>query len=269
MNNMVRVCTVVASLTLAATFVGWRVHAARSRPNVQIEIVKDPSRSTTDGCETVIGLAEDALGSDGLSVKSTLTVLLLGDAASAYEPTVLGSYLIPFSTKVIEGRGANRQRQAGLLKDLFLKCRAAHATDISPIFLAVKQAIADLRGKGCNTSSRCRLDVDSDLEDNVELGIKNRLNNTNGNKHPLPGLIDNSNIAISFCGLAATTGRVFDSSGRAIHKFAMRDPAREDRLKSTWRSLFSAPDLVTFQPYCPVATDVAQYNAGEDPPLHK
>lgn len=76
------------------------MHAARTRSTVQLEIVKDLSRSTTDGCETVIGLAESALAPEGVSAKSTLTVLLLGDAATANEPTLLESYPISFSTNV-------------------------------------------------------------------------------------------------------------------------------------------------------------------------
>ena len=262
MNNTARIIVIAASLVLAATFVGWRAHAAHTRATVHFEIVKDPSRSSTDGCETLIGLAEGALTADGVSAKSTVTVLFLGDAATAHEPILLGSYSIPFSTKVIEGRNGNRHRQTTLLKDLAAKCRTARATGISPIFLGVKQAIADLRGKGCNTGSRCQLLVDSDLEENVEPGIKSRLNVPGGNLPPLPGLIDNSDITVSFCGLAATTGQIVDASGRVIQKLAARDPNREDRLKSTWRSLFAAPDLVTFRPYCPATSDIADYIVG-------
>ena len=249
MNNVTRICVIAATFPLAATFVGWRVHAAHMRPVVQFEIVKDPSGSTTDGCETVIGLAEGVMAGEGVSAKSTLTVLFVGDLATANEPAVLASYPIPFSTKVVEDRRANRQRQSRVLGDLLSKCQTARATGISPIFLAVKQAIADLRGRGCNAGSRCQLLVDSDLEENVERGIRSRLDAVGRKGPPLPTAVDNSSIAVSFCGLAATKGRV------------ARDANREDRLKSTWRSLFSAQDLVTFRPYCPASNHMADYKA--------
>jgi len=248
MASTAQMATVAASLALAATFVGWRVHATRTHPNVQVEIVKDPSRSTTDGCESLIGLAEGTLAVDGVSAKSTLTVILVGDAATANEPTLLASYAMPFSTKVVEARNASRRRQARLLGDLLAKCRAARRTDVSPIFLAVKQAIADLRSRGCNMGSHCELLVDSDLEENGEPAIRSRLDGV-ANEKPLPAVLDNSEIAVSFCGLAATGGGV------------VRDPNREDRLRLTWRSLFSAQDLVSFKPYCPTSSVLAGNDA--------
>jgi hypothetical protein len=243
---MTRLSTIALTTVgaLMATFVGWRVHASRTRPIAHFDIVKDPSRSVTDGCETLAGLAESIFASGGISAKSTLNVLVVGDVATANEPKLLASYLIPFSTKVVEGRNANRHRQTYLIKDLVARCQAMPRTDTSPIFLTVKQAIADLRGRGCNAASHCELFVDSDLEENVELGIKSRLNAIDSKK-PLPATLDNSGIAISFCGLAATSGRI------------ARDPHREDRLKVTWRSLFLAQDLVSFKPYCPTSSTSA------------
>jgi hypothetical protein len=265
MNPAVRISVIAASLGLAATFMAWRVSASRRQTSIQIEIVKDRSRSTTDGCDAVIGLAEKAMEIEGISSRSTLTVLLSGDAVTAYEPTVLGTYTIPYSTKVIEGRNANQRNRARLLNDLSSRCRAAHDTSISPIFLAIKHGIEDLHGRGCDAGSRCQLFVDSDLEENVEQAIKNRLNAL-GKKLPLPATINNTNINVWFCGVAAMTGGILDSSGHVVQKFAMRDSAREDRLKSVWQALFSAPELVTFHPYCPTPSDVAKDRTGGSPP---
>jgi hypothetical protein len=30
-----------------------------------------------------------------------------------------------------------------------------------------------------------------------------------------------------------------------------RDPGHEDRMQKVWRSLFTQPELVKFEPYCP------------------
>jgi len=249
MNKLSPLVIIAASFVLTASFVGWRVHASLTRPNLQVDIVKDPSGSTTDGCSTLIGLTEEAFSVEGVTAKSSVTVLLVGDAATANEPAVLASYPIPFSTKVVEDRNANQLRQVQVLSDLLNKCQKARPTGISPIFLAVKQAVADLRGRGCNAGSNCHLLVDSDLEENVEVGIKSRLDGVGGARK-LPAVIDNSGIAVSFCGLAATTGGI------------VRDSGREDRIKATWRSLLSAPDLVTFRPYCPSSSHLAEYTVG-------
>jgi hypothetical protein len=59
-----------------------------------------------------------------------------------------------------------------------------------------------------------------------------------------------------FCGLAVTSGRLADPSGREIRKGSLRNQGREDRLRDVWLSLFSEPGLVKFEPYCPKPRDL-------------
>jgi hypothetical protein len=242
-------------------FVGWRVHVLKNRETTHFGLVEDPSLSHSEGCESLLGLAEKALSTDGISPDSTLTVLVIGDETTANEPWQLGMYSIPMTRKALEGRTANSRRQQAVLHDIWSKCQTVHRTTISPIFLGVKQAVADLRAQGCKETSHCQLLVNSDLEENVEKSIKKRLNRTTDENHILPSPVENEGIDVAFCGLAVTAGRSVDSSTRGLRKAPPRTPGREDRLREIWQSLFTNPAVVRFEPYCPKPSPLGAYVA--------
>lgn len=238
---------------LCAGFIGWRILAMRNQLTPHFEIVIDPSLSHPQSCGSLLGLAEQAIHAEAVSGYSTLTVLVLGDKATANEPWQLGRYSIPRTHKVLEGRTVNLRREEGVLSDIRSKCEAVHRTNISPIFMGVKEAVADLRARGCRENSHCIVFVDSDLAENVETSIKDALNRERSVKLPPASPVDNQGIKVSFCGLAVTTGRVVDHSSREARRVLPRDPGRDDRLRQVWRSLFSQPELVRFEPYCPMS----------------
>ncbi len=244
----------------AVGFVGWRVYALKNRETFHFGLVEDPSLSHPEGCESLLGLAEKAMSTDGISPGSTLSILVIGDETTANEPWQLGMYSIPTTRKVLEGRTANSRRRQDVLHDILNKCQAMRRTTVSPIFLGVKQAVADLRAQGCKETSHCQLAVNTDLEENVETSVKKSLNGTAGEKPTLP-LIENNGIDVSFCGLAVTTCRLVDSSSRGFRKAPLRTPAREDRLREIWRSLVTDPAVVNFEPYCPKPSDSSPYLA--------
>jgi hypothetical protein len=153
--------------------------------------------------------------------------------------------------KAIEGRNAIMRRRQDLLQDVAGKCRSIRRTNISPIFLGIKQALADLHSRGCDGKSHCQLFVDSDLEENVETSIVKRAESGYRRTPILPNLLDNSGIAVSFCGFAATASRVADASGRKIRGASSRGPERDDRLTAAWKEMFSETEDVAFDPYCP------------------
>jgi hypothetical protein len=245
-----RALLTIACSILCAGFAGWRVYVHANQAPFDTAIVFDPSLSHPEGCEALVGLAEQSFRSDRISKDSTLTVLVLGDASTANEPWQLGRYSFPVTNKVIEGRTANVRRQTELFSDIHRKCETIRRTSISPIFLGVKQAVADLRAHGCKATSHCRLFIDSDLEENAELSIKEALNRTQNSKLVLPTPVDNQGLDIFFCGLATTAGRIVTHSGREMQRASARDPGRDDRLRKIWRSLFTYPELVGFEPYC-------------------
>lgn len=236
----------------AAGFVAWRVHSVKTQNTPHFAIVEDRSISHPDGCNSLLGLAEQVFRTEGVTANSTLTVLVVGDESTANEPWQLGRYSIPRTRKVLEGRAADRRRQSEILRDIKNKCQAIRRTKVSPIFLGTKQAIADLRAQGCRENSRCALFVDSDLEENVEPSIKKSLDNRSGRTLELPTPINNQGFDTTFCGLAVTTDHLVDPSGRETRKAPpLRDSGREDRLRHVWLTLFTRPDAVQFQPYCP------------------
>jgi hypothetical protein len=242
----------------SSLFVGWRVHAVKHRQALHFELVEDPSLSHSEGCESLLGLAEQALRTEGVSSSSTLTVLVIGDEATANEPWLLGRYSIPRTRKALEGRTASLRPQQDVLHDIWNKCLTVRRTTISPIFLGLKQAIADLHARGCRGTSHCELLVNSDLEENVETSIKRSLNNPSGETRILPSPINNDGIDVVFCGIAVTTGRIVDPSGREIWKASPRDSRREDQLGQTWLELFTNPEMLRFAPYCP-KTDATRW----------
>ena len=238
----------------------WRIHTMRSEPVNHFGILQDPSISFTGGCESAVGSAEQMLRGPGVSTRSKLILLVLGDGATANEPRELGKYDIPVSRKVIEGRKANERRKTALLQEISKTCDLVRPTSLSPIFMGVRQAIADLRAEGCTEVSLCELQVDSDLEENVEAGIKSSLDRAR-KRNPLPAALDNDGIDVTFCGYAATAGRITDPTGREVRKFTGRNPAREDRMQQIWRSLFMSPERVKFEPYCPKPSNPEAYTA--------
>jgi hypothetical protein len=243
----------IAASIAAASFVGWRVHAMRHAETNHFEEVYDPSLSFSGGCPAVVGAAEQLFHNPDVSGRSTLTVLALGDSRTAFEPRRLASYTIPTDQKIIEGRRAGLRRREGVLLDLWAQCRSVRPTLITPLYLGVRQAIADLRAKGCAASSQCGLWVATDLEENADRAIRERIEGR-GHGGPLPLPLENSGIEITFCGYAGTQGRVLGPSGRETGRSAVRGPHRDDRLQAVWRSLFARPELVTFEPYCPQPT---------------
>jgi hypothetical protein len=242
-------------------FVGWRVHAVKTQVTPHFEIVEDFSLSHAQGCDSLVGLAERVLNTQSVSRNSTLTVLAVGDQTTADEPWRLARYSIPTDDKVLEGRAEKLRRQQDILRDLRNRCRAARRTTISPIFLGVKQAVADLRAQGCKPNSRCELFVDSDLEENVEPSIKKSLNAGDDRHFSLPA-IDNAGIDVTFCGLAVRAGRIVEPSGREIRRAFSPISGHEDRLPEIWQSLFTRKEAVRFEPYCPTPSDLAPYVTG-------
>ncbi|MGO8737140.1 MAG: hypothetical protein ACLQVM_30615 [Terriglobia bacterium] len=253
------VLSLLLGCVVSASFVGWRIHAMRSQPVNHFELLLDPSGSYTGGCESIVGSAEEVLRQSNVSASSTLTVLVLGDDSTAHEPRLLANYSIPTNRKVIEGKLAAVRRRESILEDIRTKCNSVRPTLISPVFLGVKQAVADLRGHGCGAGSECELRVASDLEENAEHAIRDRIHSPRARKDPLPKPLDNTGIKVAFCGYAATAGPRVDPSGHKVRKAMNRDPSREDRLQEVWRGLFASPELVVFEPYCPQPSNLRAY----------
>ena len=240
----------------------------RSRETPHFEIVKDPSASHGGGCESLVGLTGHVLEENAAGPGSTITVLILGDQSTANEPWRMGAYSVPSVRKVLEGRSAKLRQQQQILRDISGKCQALRRTMISPIFLGVTQAIADLHARGCKPTSHCELFVDTDLEENVEPAIKKALLKNDGAKHISVSPVDNTGMGVVFCGVAVTDGRARDRSENAARQFVTRDSDRVKRTQEIWRSLFAAPGTVRFEPYCPNSTELERSVPGFEKNRH-
>jgi len=237
-------------------FVLWRVEAVRTRETPHFEIVKDPSASHGGGCESLVGLTGHVLEANAASPGSTITVLILGDQSTASEPWRMGAYSVPSVRKVLEGRSTKLRQQQQILRDISGKCQALRRTTISPIFLGVTQAAADLHARGCKPTSHCQLFADTDLEENVEPAIRKALLKNDGPKRIPLSLVENTGIGVVFCGVAVIDGRIRDRAENAGRQFVTSDSGRVKRTQEIWRSLFAEPGTVRFEPYCPNSTEL-------------
>jgi hypothetical protein len=247
----------ILSFFLASgAFVAWRVYAMRTHETPHYELVEDASASHWGGCESLVGMTEQVLQKNGAASDSTLTVLVLGDQSTANEPWRMGTYSIPTVRKVLEGRLGRMRHEQEILNDILRKCQRLRRTTTSPIFLGVTQAVADLRARGCAAESHCELFVDSDLAENVELSIRKMLSPNDSKRSISPTRVDNAGIDIVLCGIAVTDGRIYDVTTKGTRKSVRSDSERVYRIQEVWRSLFAEPAIVTFEPYCPNATEV-------------
>jgi hypothetical protein len=251
-----RLNVLIGTLTglLSFGFIAWRVHVTHNRSVFHAAILEDLSASHPGGCLSVQGITEQVLDSHPVSLGSSLLVLAIGDASTANEPRLLGRYLIPANRRIMEGPTAGLRRRQELLDDLKLRCGQLHPTMISPIFQGVKQSVTELRSLGCGIGSDCKLWIDSDLEENAVTAIETMLDHPESKRQVLPVVLNNEGIHVAFCGLAVTAGRIIGPSGREVRISPRRDPNHDDRLRRTWAELFTKPEWVAFEPYCPEAS---------------
>jgi hypothetical protein len=242
---------------VGAGFIGWRVHDTHSRAVFHIGIIEDLSASHPRGCSSLQGITEQLLDGHAVPPGSWLTVLTIGDESTSNEPQLLARYPIPLSRRIMEGPKTGLRRQQEILDDLKLRCGQLPLTMTSPIFQGVKHGIGELRRLGCAKGSDCKLLIDSDLEENAVASIKTILERPETKRQALPSQLDNDGIRVAFCGLAVTAGRIIGPAGREIAKARLhRDPSHDDNLRRTWIALFTKPELVTFDPYCPGTSSV-------------
>jgi hypothetical protein len=260
-----RIAALILVFAGVGTFVGWRVSAVTHQKVDHYGVVHDSSESFTGGCLAVVAEAEKVNSQPNSSAASTFSVVTLGDDSTASEPRLLATYSIPRTRQVIEGLHADARHRQEMYRNIWNKCISVKPVSVSPIFLAVKQSVAFLHAKGCAEQSHCVLNVHSDLQENVERTIRERIQ-TGHSSGLLPAPIDNRGITVSFCGLAETAGLRKGTSGHQVRQTGLRDSEREDRIRQTWRLLFTNPENVTFSPYCSAPRDPALLALAEGRP---
>jgi hypothetical protein len=241
---------ILGSVGIVAVVGFMRYGAATTRP-AHVEIVRDRSDSILSDCNSTASLGKKALADPHMTKGSTVSISFTGDETTAFEPVQGATYEFPVVRKVMDGRGETDKKQEGMLADLRSKCEAAKQTTASPILLATKRAVENLKSKGCGPNSNCTVYVQTDLQETVYKPLKEALRGANKGKETLSGIIDNTGINVVMCGSAETTGLTTDSGGKTRQMTANRDPKSADLLRQVWTNVFTDRQLVSFPPYCP------------------
>lgn len=251
----------LATVLLAGitTFGVWRYAKYRHMsPAPQYAILRDRSGSTLGGCEAFAAMAKELIESTRFEKGSNIAVMFTGDDSTAGEPLLLDTLEVPISRRVAEGRSRVAQQQQELLDKIKRRCQEAGQTNRSPIYMGIRRAVENLRASGCDGRSNCALIVQSDLEESSERQIKESINTTTPQagreaspRQQLPAPINNSGTRIRVCGISETVGTTEVGNGRQRSLTPMRDSQRTDRIYSVWKSLFTAPQQVSFSPHCP------------------
>lgn len=249
MNRILKI-TLLVFCCLAMIAVGrWRYQTAEKAKSAHFGIAFDRSESTRSGCDCIARLARRVMSSPGITPQSTLTVLAIGNQATANEPVAVAQYQLPVLRKVIDGRESVNSRQAEILNDLTARCEKVATSDRSPILFTVMRGLEGLHNQGCGSGSACTLFVVSDGEELVDQSLKQAINGQKQQGKDAPPL-DNADIRIIFVGVAETNGLMKSADHGARQFTRPRDLERARRLQEAWRARFTQPDLVRFEPYC-------------------
>ena len=236
----------VAVGAIAVGVLGWRVLARPGVWRTDAVVACDYSESVIEGTASCLALADRALHRTGLSKGASLRVLVPGDALHNNEPILVAEYEIPSSRRALEGTKAVAQRKRELLVDLRDRLQRLPRAKTSPIFVAVKRGLEQLNS-ACHSTDDCTLDVRTDLIETAEPHVRQALNQSG----PVVGLprLANEGIRVTICGLS-------ESNPSAELNRRRGNAQTEDRVRDVWRSLFAAPALVSFAPFCPDSSEV-------------
>ncbi|HJQ69592.1 MAG TPA: hypothetical protein VKA70_11500 [Blastocatellia bacterium] len=244
---------IILLLICSAAVIGvgfWRYSVAGKSKAAHSVIIRDRSDSVPSGCDCTQALSGRAFSDPQNGAGSTVTVTVTGDATTAGEPKLVASVEVPSTRQVLEGRGASVQQKEKLLDDIKTACENMPQTKVSPILIAVKRGIEHLRSRGCGPESECSVYVQTDLEETGDPQLSAALKSTSGNKQALASPVNNEGIKIVITGIAETASISVGADRKVYQLTRPRNLQRIEYLQSVWKSLFSNPDRVTFEPHC-------------------
>jgi hypothetical protein len=242
---------IVSVFVIGMALAGWYLFSqpAEEVKVAHVAVVFDRSNSLREDIEgkSASGVLTRAFSVPGLGKESSVIVTGTGDGVSNGEPVSIATVSVPLSSRIIEGKDAVVHQRKQLLDDTVARyIKEATETRMSPIFLAVKRALAQLKAAGCVAGSGCTLFIRSDGEETEETYLKESIKRRKLLKKGAPAPLDNSGIAITWCGTAESRGSV---SGRGKRR-ASRSSASADFVKELWSTLFTSPELIVFEPLC-------------------
>lgn len=248
--------TVALSLcTVAVVAVGaWRYVFHRDVPTYVV--VLDASESPSHRCDAVLGVVDQFVHRAEQS-GAHLLLVRTGDDKTADEPVqYFDAGLTRQIRRVMEGEASARERtdatRRALLDEVRRRCDQQPVTQRSPVYLAAARAVAQVA-----SAPHPEVAVISDLEENAEEVIRRALRGGKPLQVEAITMIDNANVKVMFCGVAATTGTVVTTSG-SVRRLTPNRKAKELAWSErVWRSTFTSPGDVSFVPFCPMAPHTA------------
>lgn len=210
---------------------------------------RSDSMVTDLGCGFVVSVSAQTILSPGVAKGSRLFIYGTGDVSTDLEPIQIGAYEIPTSERVTDGGEAVGVARKALLRRISADCRnVGNVATVSPIFLSVKRAMEQLSAFGCGSKSICCLYVRTEGEETEEPWLREAIREGKMKPSGLPVALDNSHVAVTFCGLSETAHDVRKDEGGKRDK-SKSASASADFRKAAWRKVFTKP--VVFLPFCP------------------
>ena len=228
-------------------FLSWRYLTFHNLTLSQVVEVLDRSESVTELDRGAQAMLRRSLELSGMRKGSSVTVLATGDATTANEPVLMVRYEVPVSRQALERKAAALACKEEIIGDLAARLKNLRRTRVSPIFIAVKRGVEQLRARGCTPDTPCYLFVKTDGEELADPGIREALRGR-ASKGKLPALIHNEGIKVIFCGISETAGEV--GEGGIKQSYTQIREAGLDRVRDVWMRLFASPEAVSFEPFC-------------------
>jgi hypothetical protein len=243
------------SITIVLVMVMLSCLGCKRVPEPNVAVVLDSSASTTEVRESCMGIVNNSFDLPGINKGSRLLIMATGDKKTANEPILLAEYRYPApARRAMENRARqNHEHETEFMGRVQLALESFDdQSQRTAIYIAFQRALQSLQEQDCgqvvetnglfgeDSVRTCFLYAVTDGEENQEQALTEMLRRTGNGQVPAEMVLDNENIEIIFCGLASTSGAT-----------AERNHAHILRLETVWKSAFSNPDLVHFQPFCP------------------
>jgi len=204
----------------------------------------DRSLSAGESCVALGRRVREILASSAGSSKWTF--FATGTAATAYEPIAIAVDSVPARERLLDDKEIVDQHTEKFVDDVIEACKKIPAADVSPIFLGVKDVIAQARRRA--DKAHVYVHIISDLEETIEKSIREALTQAPGMKSELPDPIDTRDIALDVCGYAETFGYVTKEGKKVLP--APRTAQSAERLLEVWTGRFTDRARVTYTPFC-------------------
>lgn len=253
----IRNVIVIAAFFLGIGLVCWKLLSAPAvvHKPPHVALVLDPSDSLRPDSEgkAVRGLIDNAIRRPGLVDGSTVTVVIVGDASTNYEPISLPAIFAPVSRRLMEGRGAIEKKRRETVDDAVKRyLETATVIKSSPIWRAAKRSLEQLAAAGCGPGVGCELYIRSDGEETEEEHLRDAIRRGKAPKKAVSPSLDNSSVDIvRWCGLSETHDTTPPPKGK--RRSGKHRSIAAELVTELWKGEFSDPQKIVFAPFCPVA----------------